>query len=235
MRKLILSFILSLSSMTIYAELPNEQLSDKCSKTLTHSGDILIQRNWNETDRYCFISIHPMTVKDLFYRDYLFTNDGMMLVFNSYGEGSNAETTASRTFYLFPQKYDYPDFTIEDNGDVTIRTTSGHHIVFDSIKMKIKSFPQGTFTEKPLSKNNKGGVEINPSHGYLIDVGFKMGGMAVENKTGQSFIRGSKSGQCKLKNTELFSYKNADDYVYPFLKTGSELDLFLQNRCNIQF
>ena len=212
-----------------------EFTQQKCSHVLTHSGDVQIQRDWDETTRNCFISVHPMSVTDLKYRDFYFNNDGLFMVFNSYGEGSPSATTATRSFYLFPKVNDYPDFSIEDNGDVLIKTVSDHYFLFDSKNFKIKSFYPGSFTEKVLSKNNKGGVELKPTLGYWLDVGFKMGGMAEENKKGSTLVTGSKKGQCSLKNTDLFDYSQASQYEYSFLYEGDALSLFLKNRCNIQF
>ncbi len=211
---------------------------DKCSKVLTHSGDILIQRDWDETSRNCFISLHPMDIVDLKYRDYYFDNAGLFMVFNSYGDGPNSKMTGARAFYLFPstslQMQDYPDYSIEPNGDVLIQTVSGQEILFDSKKLKMKSFVGGSFSEKQLSPNNNGGTEIKPAVGFWLDLGFKLGGLANDISTNTTKALGAKSGSCSLKNTEIFQYK-VGDYDHPLLYTGAQLELFLQKRCNIQF
>lgn len=232
MKKIILSSFLvlaSLFSISAQAEFTNQ----KCDKYLKHSGEILIQRTWDTTSRNCFISIHPMNTDGLKYRDYYFDNSGMFMVFNSYGDGSTNSTTGSRVFYLLPQIYDYPDFSIEPNGDVLLRTVSGHLFLFDSTKFGIKAFTPGGFTEKPLSKTNKGGVEIKPTSGYWLDAGWKMGGMATDSSSSKTSVYGTKAGQCSLANKEIFSYNQG--YNHPLLFEGKNLDLFFQRRCNIQF
>jgi hypothetical protein len=206
----------------------------KCSKVLTHSGDVLIQRDWDEVSRNCFISLHPMDVIDLKYRDYYFDNAGLFMVFNSYGEGPDSKTTGFRSFYLFPIIQDYPDYSIEPNGDVLIQTVSGHQFLIDSKKLKIKSFIGGTYFEKPLSPNNKGGTEIKPTYGFWLDLGFKLGGLANDVPTNSTKVVGTKSGNCILKNTELYKYQ-AGNYNHPLLYSGQNLESFLQKRCNIQF
>lgn len=221
---------LSLVSASAYAEFSKS----KCEKVLTASGDIQIQRDYDEPTRSCFISIHPMDVVDLKYRDYYFDNSGLFMVFNSYGEGPNSTMTGTRSFYLMPIVQDYPDYSIEANGDVRIQTVSGQEIVFDSKKLKIKSFVGGTFTEKILSSKNQGGTEIKPNQGYWFDAGFKLGGTAMEISKNSTAVTGSKSGQCTLKNTELFHY-DLGQFNNPLLYSGKNLDLFLQKRCNIKF
>jgi hypothetical protein len=230
MKKTIAFLILVLSTISVNAEFTRA----KCEKTLTHSGDILIQRDWDEDSRNCYISIHGMDITDLKYRDYYFDNSGQFLVFNSYGEGPNSTHTGMRSFYLLPIVNDYPDFSIEPNGDVLVETVSGHQILFDSKQLKIKQFINGSFTEKPLANNNKGGTEIKPKTGFWLDAGFKLGGMTTDNPKNSTKVFGAKSGQCTLKNTELFHY-DLGDYYNPLLYTGRDLELFLQKRCNIQF
>jgi hypothetical protein len=230
MKKIILSSLICLISISAHSEFTQK----KCEDVLTHSGDILIQRRWDSTSNHCFIGLHPMKVTDLKYRDYYFDNSGIFFVFNSYGEGSDASTTGSRVFYLFPITQNYPDYSIEPNGDVIIQTVSGYQILFDSKKLQIKSVQSGQFIESPLSPNNRGGTEINPGTGFLFDAGFKLGGMAKDQPTNLTQVTGAKSGTCRLKNSELYQYKSGDD-EHPLLYSGKNLELFLQKRCNIQF
>lgn len=214
---------LNLIAQTTFAEFSNA----KCSRMLTHSGDVQIQRDYDAESRVCFISIHPMSAIDLKYRDYYFNNQGLFLVFNSYGEGSDASSTGARVFYTLPVVNDYPDFSIEANGDVVIKTSSGHLVAFDSKKLAIKSFAPGFVTEKPLSSGNKGGVEIRLTEGVWFDSGFRMGGMANERPSGSTIINGSVAGQCTVKNSEIFDYSN--DIVPKY--AGTNLTSFLKKRC----
>lgn len=206
-----------------------EFTNSKCSRVLTHSENIQISRDYDQNDRVCYISLHPMNAMDLKYRDFYFDNRGMFMVFNSYGEGSDATTTASRVFYLHPTTNDYPDFSIEANGDVVVKTVSGHLLTLDAKSFSIKSFSPGSFIEKPLSKNNKGGVEIKPATGYWLDAGFKMGGMANDRPSGNTLINGALGGQCSVKNSELFSY---GEDIIPRYK-GTALTKFIRKRCPV--
>src|SRR5579862_7388677 len=52
----------------------------------------------------CFVSIHPMAA-GMVYRDYAFFGDGMLMVFNSYGDGDgNPNLTSAREYYFFPRR-----------------------------------------------------------------------------------------------------------------------------------
>ena len=205
-----------------------EFTNDKCSHILIASGDVLIQRDWYESSRTCFISLHPMNIENMEYRDYYIDNKGLFLVFNSYGEGAISETTASRVFMTFPILFDYPDFSIEPDGDVVVRLVSGQLIRMDSKKFSVKKFSPGRFEEKVLSKINNGGLEIYPGTGFWLDQGFKMGGIAIENKSGKTIIFGSKEGSCVLKNTELYDYS---DENLPLLYDNDQMKTFVRQRC----
>src|SRR3989338_6814810 len=54
----------------------------------------------------CYVSIGSMLVTDLIYKAYGFFSDGMLMVFNSYGDGedSNPNLTSAREFYFFPRR-----------------------------------------------------------------------------------------------------------------------------------
>lgn len=228
MKKTLLFFIYTIVLFILFPFSAEAEFSNaKCSRVLTHSGDVQISRDYNSDSRVCFISIHPMSVDNLTYRDYYFNNQGLFLVFNSYGEGDDASSTGARVFYLFPQTNDYPDYSIETNGDVVIKTSSGHLVTFDAKKLAIKSILPGSFVEKSLSPNNKGGVEIKLTQGFWFDSGFRIGGMANESPSKSTTIYGALAGQCSVKNSEIFDYSN--DIAPKF--SGSQMTDFLKKRC----
>lgn len=224
-----LSFLfLSLSSR---AEFTNQ----KCSHVLTGSGEIQINRQWNTESGVCFIDLHPRNVVNMKYRDYYFDNRGNFLVFNVYGNGPDSEMTAARDFYLFPLINDYPDYSIEENGDVVVKMVSGHLFRISAKDFSIVSITPGTFTEKPLSPNNNGGVEIALSEGYWIDGGFRKGGLRMSNPKLSSIIKTSKSSKtCKILNKDLLDYDGNANFVFKYEKEA--LTEFLKTKCpNLSF
>lgn len=224
----IISTLIAIAIVLITSYVRAEFTNEKCSKVLTASGDVLIQRDWDENARVCFISLHPMDVTDLKYRDYYFDNAGLFMVFNSYGEGSVSETTGARGFMMFPQLYDYPDFSIEENGDVVVRMVSGHTLRISGKNFSVIEFSPGRFTEKELSKNNAGGLEINPSKGFWLDQGFKMGGMNYENRKLKTTIYGSIGGSCVVKNSNLYDYSSDSIRI---LYEKDDLRQFVRETC----
>ena len=48
----------------------------------------------------CFVSIDPTEVPGMIYRSYVFFDDGLLMVFSSYGEGEGPNMTSAREFWL---------------------------------------------------------------------------------------------------------------------------------------
>lgn len=220
-------FILSFKTLAVAAEFTNE----KCSHVLMGSGEIQINRQWIPDSETCFIDIHPRNPVDLKYRDYYFDNRGEFMVFNSYGNGPPSAFAATREFFLFPITQDYPDFAIESNGDVTVKLVSGHLFRISAEDFSIVSITPGTFTEKALSKNNQGGVEINLTKGFWIDGGFKMGGSRMSNPKVSSIVKSSlsKNTSCGVLNKDLLNYQ--DEYNFVFKYEKENLISFLKTKC----
>lgn len=202
----------------------------KCSHVLAGSGEIQINRQWDETTGICFIDIHPRNVVNYKYRDYYFDNQGHFMVFNSYGAGSDSTMTAARDFFLFPITEDYPDFSVEENGDVIVKMVSGHQIRFSAKDFSILSLTPGSFTEKSLSPDNNGGVEISLTKGFWIDGGFKKGGSRMSNPKLKSIVKSSLSSEsCSVLNNDFLKYEADGNYVFKFQKDA--LTSFLKTKC----
>lgn len=204
-------------------------VGSKCDRILTHSQNIQVSRQWYPESERCNLDIHPMDVSNQIYRDYLFTNESLFMVFNSYGDGPTSTSTGARIYYLFPRIINYPDVAYEQNGDVTTKPSSGHLVRFDAATMKIVAIQGMTFTEDPkITPRNKGGVELKPTAGLLLDLGFTLGRAPNEDPNRSNQFLDIKGNKCKLKNKDLFLYKDGDA-VFKF--TDSQLQLFLKKSC----
>ncbi len=202
----------------------------KCDYVLTGSGEIQISRQWDSEKRVCYLSIGPRNVVEMKYRDYLFDNSGQFMIFNSYGEGPSSSYTGSRTFYLFPIKFEYPDYSVEENGDVIVRMVSGHEMRISAANYTVVSFTPGSFKESVVSPKNKGGLEIMPTAGFWVDGGFKLGGTGFDNRNAKSkFASASSKEICTLANKEFLGYASDGNYGMKYQK--EELKNFLAKKC----
>ena len=202
----------------------------KCNEVLTGNDVIQVNRQWEPSSRHCFISVTPRQVTDLKYRDYYFDNTGMLMVFNSYGVGPDSQKTATRIFYLFPVVDDYPDFSIEPNGDVIVKLVSGHEFRISGKDFSIVSLSDGRVQEKPLATNNKGGVEIQLTRGFWLDAGFKLGGTALDKPNNRSvFQSAGSSASCVLTNSLFLRYASDGNFYMKY--EGDTFNQFINQKC----
>lgn len=223
---LCLFLLSSLTVLTAQADFSR----DKCSHVLMGSGEIQINRQWDPNTGICIISLMPRNVMNSKYRSYYFNSQGHFMVFNVYGKGPDAQMTGARDFFTFPITEDYPDFSIEPNGDVVVKMVSGHLFRVSAKNFSIVSLTPGSFTEKPLAQNNKGGVEINLKSGYWIDGGFKIGSSSLSNPKLTSTVKSSKSpGTCNILNNDILNYEADGDYIFKY--ENQDLTRFLETKC----
>jgi len=191
-----------------------------------------IQQIWSEGSQSCFFSITPLNAYvDLIYRDHLLTSQGLFMVFNSYGPGSESEKTASREFYLFPRltnqfshKWDLGRKELE------VVHITGDKFIFDSRKARLKSLTRAHVTvANDVDPSNRGGVEISNYQGLLLDGGFRVGNAPTSDAYGQSIIKDKIGNQCVVTNKEVFYYNASDDIIFRF--SDKEFLKFLRQRC----
>lgn len=176
----------------------------------------------------CYLSVHPMQTQDLIYRDYLFSDSGVFMVFNSYGEGPNSETTAARVFYIFPRNQ-MPDIEIKNESIIVKTAHSKSSFEFSKKSTEIINFSNGKVSQDPkVHPNNKGGVEISSQSVLILDVGFTVGKDPSEDPNRISTFSDGKN-TCRVKNSTIFRYEEDGNVELKF--TDSELKRFLSQTC----
>ncbi len=176
----------------------------------------------------CFVSIHPMA-SDMVYRDYAFFDDGMMMVFNSYGAAEGPTMTSARSFYFFPRRGPAELEMDPKSGTVAVAMADGGRAFFDPPTAQVKSLERGTVTVSPsLDRAARGGVEIPSYNGLLLDAGFRLGELPAGRPKATSVFRDAAGRTCAVTNDEIFSYAGGD----PALKyDDAALSAFLKTRC----
>lgn len=206
-----------------------------CTDTLEAHGQIQIQRMASGTD--CYLSVHPMNSNNLVYRDYLFTGDGLMMVFNSYGEGPENETTAAREFYFFPRRQTAPDFVYDDaHNQLIVHHTDGYEYTFDYQTAQLTgiSYSQVQVATSVLPAN-RGGVEVPFYKGLILDAGFKRGSSPTGDAAQSSTFRDEAGHTCRILNNRIFTYYGSGDVTFKFPQDQG-LESFLHQNCpQLQF
>ncbi len=200
-----------------------------CSNSYERKQGYSIQRLLGRNGANCIIHVSP-TDYSMIYRSFVFTSEGEFLVFNSYGNGNQAQTTGARVYFTFPRVHAAPTYDWnEELNELKITTVSGNVVTFDYKNSILKSFSDAELTISPeINPHNKGGVELSLKEGLILDAGFKRGGSPISNsKNSSSFVL--KGKKCSFQNNQLFKYTESGDSIFKF--DDEWLWPFLQERC----
>ena len=202
-----------------------------CDDLLEGHGALQIDRQYFADTNWCVVSVHPRDAfETLVYRDYSVTNDGLLMVFNSYGPGPDAEKTGAREYYFFPRAHaDVALKTIaDDTSDIQVQLSSGKWLSFSPATADISNIQDGAFSRDPnISPDNQGGIEIKSYDGIYLDAGFALGHSPVEDQNGTSTFHDSLGQSCQVSNQKVFV--TANENTVP--RSDSEISKYLKAQC----
>ena len=185
----------------------------------------------------CLMSVHPRDAfQTLIYRDFLFDEDGLFMVFNSYGPGDESKTTAAREFRFFPRgKRDMTYSHDAATSRLSVTTPSGKVFVFNSQKGILVSISGSKITQDyNINPNNKGGIEIVSNDGLLLDGGFTVGQSPSQNPKRKLTFRDTRGQECQLANGDVYRYSSDGDVFFRY--DDAQLKSYMQSRCsNLNF
>jgi len=177
----------------------------------------------------CFVSIHPTATTNMVYRDYALFDEGLLMVFSSYGEGEGPDMTSAREFFFFPRTH---ALHLEMNAaakTISVVMADGGRATFDPATAQISGLDRGSVTVSPrIDRSERGGVEISGYQGLLLDAGFRLGELPSGLPNGQSTFRSAQGQLCTVTNSEIFVYKDRDRAL-KYDDPG--LSAFLKTRC----
>ncbi|NUN04498.1 MAG: hypothetical protein HUU57_01940 [Bdellovibrio sp.] len=222
-------FLLSLLFVTNISHASEET----CPYTVERREEIQFQQLWSEDSQSCYFSVSPRDAYvDLIYRDYLFSSSGLFMVFNSYGPGDEAQTTAAREFYMFPRtRSTFVAQWDDENRELKVTHVTGDQFVFNYKRANLKSITRANITVAPdVVPTNRGGIEISNFQGLILDGGFKQGGAPTGSPNATSVFKDVAGKTCAVKNAEVFKYTSQGDVIFRFDDKG--LKSFLRGRCS---
>lgn len=222
--QLILSIFLTLGSASMAPEAD-------CSDIQEFSGAIEVTRSWNTERNTCSLYIAPRRTPASQYRSYYVDGSGLFVVHNTYGAGPSRTHRSYRDFFILPLQNYMPTYQIESNRDVTVIMVSGHRLRISGRDFSLLEVEPGRVQEKPLARDNNGGVEFMLKEGFWFDGGYKVGASPLSQAQSSSVLRSAKSPSvisCRLSNQKYLDYKGGN-YVVRY--DGDELIEALRRSC----
>jgi hypothetical protein len=177
----------------------------------------------------CFVDVTPSNIPDMIYRSYTFFDTGLLMVFNSYGGGTNSNSTSAREFYFFPRSGPVDVKMDSTTVNVSVTMADGDEIVIDPATAQIRSSSRGDVTVSPrIDRSERGGVEFPHYNGLMLDTGFKIGASPATAPDGEAVFRSAYGQLCKVTNREIFNYAGGE---HTFKFDDEKLSAWLKKRC----
>lgn len=202
-----------------------------CTSEFFKVKNLQLQKEIFPQDNTCFISIQNRNTEGLIYRSFLFTNDGGLMIFNSFGNGNESTTTGAREFIFFPRNTEHFSYNISpDENELNLKFTNGDTFTFSTEKaVPIKMNMAQIQISSEISPDNNGGVEFLNYQGLILDLGFMMGTAPSYVPNHYANFIDIKGNKCKVKVKELYRF-TSDESFFRY-KTDQELSEFLKTRC----
>ena len=222
---MLLGLFLILASLSVKADLTGAD----CSTFNQYVANVQLTRI-SYGDGTCGMSIYPKDSYKMTYRSFGIYSDGMLMVFNSLGNGPDETSAGARVFYFFPRTAAAINYSYTQGAQtLSVNLPDSRTIQFDVDSASPVTVDQGTVTvQKKIHSGNDGGVEFPTYNGLMLDVGWRLGGSPTERMTHKSVFRDQNGKTCDRPNKDLFK-KTADD-IY-FSMNDSELKTYLATYC----
>jgi hypothetical protein len=205
----------------------NADPSESCSDFSARHG-LLHAYRFQTYQGDCFLSVSPNRGPGANYRSYLFTAQGILMVFNSIDEEGRDETGA-RVFYFFPRG-GVP--SLQDLGEAIQVTLPDQVSTFSLKKFEgyLDTYSHGTIVEdRKVNSRNQGGVQVIARDTLVLDSGWLKGNDPTSDPKRSSIFYDGQGHSCRLLNNEIFAYKGQKDVKFKF--TDIQLKSFLSRKC----
>ncbi len=229
------TFAAAPSSAQVWRGYVHPPIAPRDGWTCPQSGPVIIGKTQGYADSLssgqCFVSIDPTETSGLVYRSYIFFDDGLLMVFSSYGDGeADSNMTSAREFFFFPRR-GAPALTMDPQArTISVRMSNDRGAEFDPASAQIRELERGSVRVSPnIDPAERGGVEIPRYAGLMLDAGFRIGASPSGLPDGTSTFRSSRGESCAVKNRDVFSYTADGDHAFKF--TDAELSAWLLNAC----
>ena len=179
-------------------------------------------------DMFCRMFISADRTDSKSYRNFTFTDEGLIQVFSNFPGTTNSNSTGARVYYLFPLREE-KSIKAADENHLSVIHPSGVEFRFDQAG-RVSSSELKMKVSKEINSQNKSGVEIQSySRGLVVDLGYRMGNTPTLNKNGPVTITDKNLKSCKLINNDI-NIVNKDKVELRY-KTNVALHDFLSKKC----
>lgn len=211
MKKINLSILVillvPLFSLTLKAQ-------ENCPEQVQSFGNTQIQQLYSTKGKRCFFRVMPKTT-DIYmvYRNYLLTDDGMMMVFNSYSDQFDDKSDGAREFFFYTNSFEGFQWFVEGES-LIVKAFDQRTFKFLLKTAQIQEISGGKVSvADKVSPDNAGGVEILNFENVYVDAGFRMAASPSADQKSSSVVKNPQGQICKIPNGKVYEYKTGSSYL----------------------
>ncbi len=172
----------------------------------------------------------PNNAVDLKYRQFVLSSEGMMMVFNSFGQGTSSQFTGAREYYFFPRTANQISFDVlESKKILTVTMPNQKKLSFKYDTAEFKELESAQVKiDNSIEINNRGGVEILSYNGVYMDCGFQMGQSPIANPFRFCQFVDAKRHTCRVQNQQVINYYDNGEIS---LRSDQEIKDYVLRSC----
>lgn len=207
---------------------PFAVFADDCSELYARHDNMNFYRQPFQSGS-CIVSASPLFSDRLIYRSFFWDEKGLLMVFNSYGDGPVSQDTGARVYFFFPREQ-VPAFSLNGTHTLVSGAASSLSFDFDNTAGRLSILSWGDVKEDPtVTPKNNGGVEILLKKGLMLDSGYATGQDPRTSSSAKSTFIDGLGHTCKVTNKEIFAYGSNGDV--DLIKTDAEIKGLLKAKC----
>lgn len=209
--------------------------SEPCEEQLWTQNKITAHSFWYKSTQGCVAKVSPNFSAQR-WRSYSVFEHGVFVVFNSFNNGGDITSTASRSYILFPRVR--APRLVKQEDEVILHSSDGKEYRFSDHTQRLLSIEGAKFVDTEIDPNNEGGFKLTHYDGLILDMGFQFGEMGSANPNRSSTFKDRYNRECIQLNAVIFDYEYAysssgEKYLKSvhFKFSDQELKVFIQNVC----
>ena len=209
----------------------NDSPYSSCQDQLQLFDQTQIQQIFSKNSNTChLLTSNRNDFSNLKYRSYLFSSNGLLMVFVSLGSGDDNTTTGAKEFYFFPRNNQSLQYRSLDNQKILFNLKGPFDFTMDSITSQlINSNNAFVKVDTKISAENNAGVIIIPKMGFVLESPFTLGGAPTSKPNAESFFIDRNNLKCRFLNKEIFRYIDQDNVIIQY--SDNEVMNKIKNRC----
>lgn len=201
---------------------------DRCENYYKQTSGAYIQRTKGQHG-HCYLSVDPKNWNQGLNRGYLISDEGMLMIFDSFNNEETESSTGARVFYFFPAQLN-PHFDVEGT-EIKVNTAAPELFIrFDEGNGDILGLSQSAIQiDRTIHPSLRGGLEILNSQFLYLDAGYALGHDPASERSGHSVFYSPNGKSCRLPNKLIFN--DPENRTTTFTWGTSNPHDFLKKHC----